>query len=135
MLPQYKGKFEGVRIYETSHMGVGHHSAGITLPGIGIIVGMGVFSLRQDMDLIRHEYGHILQYRKIGFLRFYFLIGISSLLSARSSGHGRGHQNHWTEYWCNYLSRLYFHDASWNTNHYPCKDITDKSKYWLGISV
>jgi len=133
MIPKKVGNFHNVAIYEASWMGSGHSSAGITLPGYGIIVGSGVYSEEKDLQLVMHEYGHILQYRLIGWWRFYLIVGISSLLSAWTNGYKKGHQNHWTESWCNHLSRAYFVNYRWPIWHYPPKDISPSTKRGLGI--
>lgn len=128
---RYIRRFEGVRIFEVPRFGTGRRSAGLALPGIGIFVGTGVFSSQLDIDTVRHEYGHILQARKIGLVKFYFFIGIPSLISAWTSGFGKGHQNYWTELWCNELCRCYFGEESWDIRRFPCRDLKERTKRWL----
>lgn len=126
------GNYRGVRIYESSVMGEAYHSAGIALPGYGIIVAPGVYSKDCDIDTVRHEYGHFIQARMIGYVAFYFCIGIPSLLSAWTRGYGRGHQQYWTEKWCNYLVGLY--DQELPQRRYPAKDLSKKTKWFLGCA-
>lgn len=65
-------EIEGISVYKGNWM-KGH---GCALPPLGILVGPDA-----NQDLIQHEMGHFLQYRKIGFFRFYFLVGIPSLIN------------------------------------------------------
>ncbi|MEL6122306.1 MAG: hypothetical protein AAFR14_01190 [Bacteroidota bacterium] len=129
--PTYVGTFHQVSIYETRWMGSDLRSAGLCLPGIGVLVGDGVYSRRTNLSLVMHEYGHILQFRRVGWWRFYLIIGLSSLLSAVSNGFGRGHMSYWTEYWANHLAKSFFGPAVWTEWRYPAKDITDRTKKWL----
>jgi hypothetical protein len=52
--------FEGIRVYSTTLGPMGDHKAG-TVPGLGIFVNP---SELYDIDLLSHEFGHILQYHK-----------------------------------------------------------------------
>jgi hypothetical protein len=63
---------EGIRVYQAEWMR-GH---GLALPPIGIFVGPD-----HNPELIRHEFGHILQFKKRKFLGFYFQVGIPSVLN------------------------------------------------------
>lgn len=102
----YTGRFENVRVYESPWMPTG---AGMTLPGICILVYPGANSTRRNVPLLMHEFGHILQARKTGTLLFYFKIGIPSLFSAMRSGkRGHRHLDFWTEVWANGLADEYF---------------------------
>ena len=60
-------KFEGINLIRLN-AGNFRRGAAVTLPGIGIISGND--GLKQP-DLLRHEFGHMLQYRKWGFF-FYW---------------------------------------------------------------
>ena len=76
----YVGKIEGVNVFETNLLGSledskRKRSGGVTLPGIGIIVGKGVLSEDYDKDLLKHEFGHILQFRLVGYRKYYGFIG------------------------------------------------------------
>jgi len=123
---EYVGKFEDVSVYESARMGVGSNSAGIALPGRGIVVGKGAFSQNLALDLVRHEYGHILQAKMFGKLAFYSTIAPESVISAalnRKFGHS--HNSYWTETHANYLSSKYF-DAEYidKTIKYPIRHLS-----------
>lgn len=66
--------FSGIRIYELSWMKKG---MGVCLPPLGVFVCGGA-----SLALKQHEYGHYLQYKGMGFWRFYLNVGIPSLRSA-----------------------------------------------------
>ncbi|WOC39722.1 hypothetical protein [Polaribacter sp. HL-MS24] len=67
---------------------------------------------KQNAWLLEHEFGHILQARKVGNLRFYSIIGKESLWSA-SVNTPQGHGKFWTETWANYLSADHFGQNNW----------------------
>ena len=115
----FAGRFEGIRIFECSFMGKGAASAGLALPGIGIFVGREVFDNESAVYLLMHEYGHILQARAYGWVKFYGFIGLLSLCSAITDGFGGRHKNYWTERWANHLSKQYFEIDRWPLLHYP----------------
>ncbi|MDW3196851.1 MAG: RHS repeat-associated core domain-containing protein [Cytophagales bacterium] len=122
---KYRGKFEGVKIFESRELGTfrdskNHWSGGVTLPGKGIIVGQGVFSKNFDIQLMQHEFGHILQAKRLGNARFYAHIGKASLLSAAFN---HSHNTYWTETWANYLSQQYFGSNYSPTPRFPVKNI------------
>jgi len=127
-LKNVTGKYVGqylneVDVYETAELGIGKNSGGVTLPGIGIIVGQGVHSKGANLDLMKHEFGHVLQYRLIKSNAYYRVIGTSSLASASLHGvDGHSHNKFWTETWANYLSQQY-HGGAWNTIDFPIKNI------------
>ncbi len=127
----YAGTFEGIPVYESRYFGYGLNSAGLALPGIGIFVGIGTFSKKLDIHTVMHEYGHFLQFQRTGWLKFYICIGLPSLLSAWFNWHKSGHQNYWTETWCNHLCKSYFSNIVWPEKRFPSRDINDKTKYWL----
>jgi len=109
---KYAGKFEGVDVFESADLGDGFRSGGITLPGKGIVVGTNVIKgAKQNAWLLEHEFGHILQARKVGYFRFYSVIGKESLFSATVNS-PEGHGKFWTETWANYLSADYFGNTS-----------------------
>lgn len=115
------GQFEGTLIYESTLFKVGH---GLTIPQIGIITYVGAFSKGLDVALIKHEYGHILQGRKLGSAQFYFKIGLPSLWSATRASFKKGyvHQNHVVEINANQLSYQYFKKpADWDYKRFPIK--------------
>lgn len=128
---KYVGTFEGVKIYESSYLGDGFDSKGLCLPLVGIIVGRGTYSKAIDIDVIRHEYGHILQARDMGCLAFYLCVGIPSLISAWTNGWGRGHQTYWTEGWANLLASQYFGPSGWPYYRFPPKPISRRRRWWI----
>jgi hypothetical protein len=122
---KFVGKFEGVNMYESSLLGNGEFSSGITLPGRGIIVGKGAYSKGLGMQLVHHEFGHILEARMVGFKAFYTIIGPESLQSAINDGIlWHSHKNFWTETWANYLSKNYFGDMYFGGPSFPVKNIS-----------
>lgn len=115
MLPgDFAGRFEGTPVYESRKFAPGE---GLALPGLGIIVFPGAFSLEQDLDLVRHEFGHILQARRFGLWKFYTEIGPRSLRSAMGK---RVHREYWTEVNANRLAFEYFGCPSdWPGKRFP----------------
>ena len=130
---KYIGKFEGVSVYESTVMGQGFNSAGMALPGRGIIVGKDTYSKGCDLEVVKHEYGHFLQARKTGYIYFYLFVGLPSLVSALTNGFGLGHQNFWTEKWANFLAQDYFNKEEWPMRRFPSRDIKERTKKWLVI--
>lgn len=91
----------------------------MALPGIGIFIHPGEV---ENISLLRHEYGHILQARKWGKLFFYRHIAWESLNSARRSIHdvSFNHQHTWTEWTANRLSYYFFkRPDDWDMKSYP----------------
>lgn len=91
----------------------------MTIPGIGIFVDTGKVN---NIDLLRHEYGHILQYRKWGARAFWFSIAPTSLKSAYQAHKNPGfrHMDTWTEWSANRLAYHYFKQPpDWNMKDYP----------------
>ncbi len=119
-------KFEGVRIFRLN-LGNFKHGAALTLPWIGIFVGKG---REFDLNLLRHEFGHILQFRKWGFWFFWRHIAKTSLDSAHASNkEHRSHQNTWTEWSANFLAYQYFNEPEdWNFRRFPIAPC-DESKF------
>lgn len=120
------GRFEGINVYESSSLGSGSGSGGITLPGFGITVGTGAFtqmSTYGTWNLVAHEFGHVLQSKLwwVGADGFYKIIGAESLASATFNP--SGHSGFWTETWANYLSHNYFSGQSWDFINYPVQNI------------
>ena len=66
--------FPGITIIESNMLKSG---MGVCMPPFGIVVYRGV-----SLALKQHEYGHFLQYRQMGFFRFYLTVGFPSLWSA-----------------------------------------------------
>ncbi len=88
-------------------------------PGVGIFVNEQV---QGNYNLLRHEFGHILQFRKYGFLFFWFRIAPVSLFSATRSRLCKqvNHKDTWTEKNANKLAFDYFNQpANWIFLNYP----------------
>jgi hypothetical protein len=103
-MPQFV--FEGIKVYG---LGFGYFKRGaaVTIPGVGIFVGKHDLT---NQALLKHEFGHILQYNKWGFMFFWFRIAPVSLISAWRSRFDSNfnHMNTWTERSANCLSYRYF---------------------------
>ena len=113
------GVFEGVKIYESKFIGKGH---GITLPEFGIFLSPGTYSLQQDMWLVKHEFGHILQYKAKGTFKFYTQIGVPSLWSAIQQNLKKPHLHkfHPVEIDANLKSYQYFNSPlDWPSHIFP----------------
>jgi len=120
MHASYTNTFEGVSMI-TSTVGDLKYGAAFALPGIGIFINPRDIN---NIDLLRHEFGHILQARKWGYLFFYRTIVAASVKSAhKSNKHANfNHQHTWTEWSANLLAYHYFNKpADWNMNRYPIK--------------
>ncbi|MFC5283884.1 hypothetical protein [Pedobacter alpinus] len=113
------GIFESISIYESSLFKKGH---GLTIPNKGIVTFVGCFSKAEDMAIIKHEFGHILQFRKLGSLKFYLKVGLPSLWSAIRASVLKNyvHQNHTVEVEAKYLAYHYFNEPKdWNVKRFP----------------
>lgn len=113
-----KTKFEGVTVFAVNTKSF-NRGAAVTIPGVGIFVGRKCF---QDKDLLRHEFGHVLQFRQKGFFYFWFKIAPASLRSAFLSSRKQNHihMRTWTEYTANQLSYVYFNRPSdWDFSNFP----------------
>lgn len=110
-------KFEGVRVFLLPFKRF-KEGAAFALPGIGIFIGKGH---ETDYELLRHEFGHLLQYRKWGFRLFWRHIAPDSLKSARKARkNNHNHMNTWTEWSANRLAYDYFKQpADWNQKRFP----------------
>jgi len=111
-------RFEGIKIF-TLNTGIFNRGSAITIPGIGIFLGVNQIN---NTDLIRHEFGHILQCRQKGALFFWFIIGPVSLFSAFKTSINKNHihMHSWTEWTANNLSNIYFKQPSnWDFKNYP----------------
>jgi len=111
-------RFEGIRIF-TLNTGMFNRGSAITIPGIGIFLGVKQIN---NTDLIRHEFGHILQCRQKGALFFWFIIAPLSLFSAFKTSINKNHihMHTWTEWSANYLSYEYFEQPEdWDVVRFP----------------
>lgn len=132
---KYVGKYEGVKVYENSRigLGVGENSSGVTLPPDKILVGKGAYSLlgkgnEKIADLFRHEFGHILQSRQpfVGIDGFYKVIARESIWSAATSTYAE-HNSFWTETWANSLSNNYFGGSFNYPSVYPISSLSSSN--------
>lgn len=111
-------KFEKIKVFGST-FGALKNRAAITIPGVGIFVHP---KDKGNLDLLRHEFGHILQRRKYGFFFFFFKIAIISLKSARKANKNisYNHMHCWTEWTANNLAYQYFNcPDNWNFKAYP----------------
>ncbi|MFV0390467.1 MAG: hypothetical protein ACK5KP_01055 [Paludibacteraceae bacterium] len=114
--------FEGVRVFKLPFDRF-KNGAAVTIPGLGIFVGKGH---ENDLDLIRHEFGHILQFRKWGFRLFWKHIAADSLKSAKNALTNRQHMQTWTEWSANRLAYDYFQQPEdWDMLNFPIKPSAD----------
>jgi len=110
--------FEGIKIFALNTRGFNRGSA-ITIPGIGIFLGVEQIN---NTGLLRHEFGHILQYRQKGVLFFWIRISPVSLLSAIKTSINKKHihMHTWTEWSANLLSYDYFgQPEDWDEIRFP----------------
>jgi hypothetical protein len=111
-------RFENISLIPLN-AGIFKRGAAVTIPGLGIITGNAGI---KNHDLLRHEFGHILQFRKWGFLFYWFRIAPDSVLSARKAIKSKtyNHMDCWTEWSANLLSYQYFNKPSdWNFTRFP----------------
>lgn len=111
--------FEGVRVIDST-VGDLDGGAAFTIPGVGIFMSNDYYSNKpkERKDLLRHEFGHVLQHRRYGTAD-YSVVAAVSIWSALTSSNSRAHQDTWTEKQANTLSYLYFNMPSdWNTKSY-----------------
>lgn len=97
--------------------------AAVFLPGIGIIVGRAYVA---DKNLLRHEFGHYLQFKKWGAWTFFRHVAVDSILSCWRARKRKfvwyRHSDTWTEWSANLLSWEYFgRPSDWETRIYPLK--------------
>ena len=114
--------FEGIRVF-TLNNGRFNKGSAVTLPGIGILVGKKQIN---NTDLLRHEFGHILQWRQNGTMFFWIRIAPVSLWSAIKTTFSKKHihMHTWTEWQANRMSYDYFKQpVSWDFNKYPIKGV------------
>lgn len=120
--------FQGVRVFCPAFPPFSTRRCAVTLPGLGIVCSK---ALAGDVQLLRHEFGHILQRRYFGWWFYWFCIAPVSLWSAvrasfsRRDENGRWtflHADTWTEWSANRLSYAYFRRPSgWPLWLYPLR--------------
>jgi hypothetical protein len=123
-------KFENTRVY-CSTVGVLKRRAAIAIPGIGIFIHPTDIN---NTDLLRHEFGHILQRKKFGFFFFFFKIATASINSARKANKDAtyNHMHCWTEWTANRLAYHYFNSPKdWNFKDYPIEVNSNAGSYSL----
>ena len=129
-----KNTFEGVSVF-ASRIGHLKYGAAFALPGIGIFVNPKDVT---NKDLLRHEFGHILQARIWGYKFFYGTIVSVSVKSARKANTDPDftHQHTWTEWTANWFAYNYFNSPSdWNTKKYPlAPPENNRSDMYVSIS-
>ncbi|HNQ11615.1 MAG TPA: hypothetical protein PKH65_04925 [Bacteroidia bacterium] len=111
-------RFENIKVFKF-RIPFSKKKLAFCLPGIGIFVHPEDLNHQQ---LLAHEFGHILQARKWGFLFFYFRIVPISIWSAiRHNKNGFNHFNTWTEWTANQLAQNYFSNMEWDVEIYKIK--------------
>jgi hypothetical protein len=111
--------FEGTPVY-FSTIGDLKYGGAITLPGIGIFINP---KDRNNIDVLRHEFGHILVARNESKTLFYLTDGPYSLLNGWLTKDDLEHQQSWPERDANNASYIYFgRPSNWNFNDYPVSD-------------
>ena len=103
---KYRGKFEDVKVYETNLLCSGKYKYGVSLPPSKIVVGTGAYNNSNFLDLLQHEYGHILQAKVFGLKAYYGIIAPASLKSM--STNSSMHYKYWTEILANNFAKKYF---------------------------
>jgi hypothetical protein len=117
-------RFEGIRVVSLPFRRF-REGAALTIPGVGLFVGKG---WEKNTDLLRHEFGHILQYRKWGIWMFWKHIALDSLQSARKNISNKHHMSTWTEWSANRLAYDYFKQpADWNLKCFPIQPPPDNN--------
>jgi len=113
---RYVKRFEGIPIFTFNQL---KEESAFTLPGIGIFVSPGS---ENDINLLRHEFGHILQANAGGKTLFYNHIVPMSLISATIDKYVPSylHQRAITETTANTLSYNYFGKPNnWDEINFP----------------
>jgi hypothetical protein len=107
--------FHGVRVFVIPSL----DGSAFTVPGTGIYIGK---KDEYTLDLLRHEFGHVLQHNKWG-KNIYTLVALASIISYNKWQNNSSNFNHndtWTEWTANYLAYQYFNEpVGWNKKFYP----------------
>jgi hypothetical protein len=114
--------FEGIRVFTVNNNRFNRGSA-VTIPGIGIFVGRKQVN---NTELLRHEFGHILQSQQKGVYYYWIRIAPVSLWSAIKTILSKKHihMHTWTEWQANKLSYDYFKQpATWDFKKFPVKGV------------
>lgn len=113
--------FEGVRVFSVNFPPFSVRRCAVTLPGIGILCSP---CFADNVPLLRHEFGHILQRRYFGWWFYWFIVAPVSFWSAVMAAlfykKKFFHADTWTEWSANRLSYAYFHHPSdWPDWRFP----------------
>jgi RHS repeat-associated protein len=124
-------RFYGVDVHTSKYLKNGE---GFTLPGYGITVNKDHLT---DVDLLKHEYGHILQARKWGMATFYSKVVPASLRSAQRHRNEKDfyHEDTWTEWSANDLSKDFFSSEKWNSKQFPTMPKRYRYGNWPGQAM
>lgn len=122
--------FYGVTVFTSDYI---EGEAAATLPGIGIFVNKEHLT---DIDLLKHEFGHILQTRKYGLSFYYNKIVPISLYSGYLQQVLKNFDHHdtWTEWSANDLSSEYFGNERWNNDRFPLLPHHDRPGIYPGMT-
>lgn len=123
--------FEGVRVYAVPVYPFTSRRCAITWPGVGIFCSP---CLVDNIPLLRHEFGHVLQRRYFGWWFYWFRVAPVSFLSAVRAAcrwmRPFFHADTWTEWSANRLSYAYFHQpADWSDVLFP-RRVKLKERRW-----
>lgn len=130
---KYVGTFEGQKVFESKMLGnIKDNYRAFTVPDHGIIVADGVFTSggKAGKAMMQHEFGHVLQYRKVGSYAYWHVIAPESLASASLTS-SASHDHFWTETWANYLSSRYFGGKWIGGDDFPIKNISGFNMFRL----
>ena len=120
--------FEGVQIISSSLLDEG---SAFTVPGVGIYIHP---SVSNDRDLLRHEFGHILQARAWGPAYYFCVVAPTSYRSYKNWLKNPGsfsHDDTWSEWSASRLSYEYFgQPADWRRKEYPIYPVNFRSDSW-----
>ena len=132
MSDSHKKRFEEVRVRVFDHFAF-KRGASAFLPGLGIVIGKSEVN---DIDLLRHEYGHYLQLKALGWIAFWRYVALTSFFSYRRSWKKGAscfdHYKTWTEWSANRLSWEHFgRPADWNMLCFPISAPNTHAEYIL----
>ena len=105
---------EDVRVFSLPRWIFGGRAGAFTVPGVGIFVCRGC---EGDLQMLMHEYGHVLQRRRFGFWFYWLRVAPLSLYSGYKSMRNWQfrHRDTWTEWSANRLAFVHFgHPDGWD---------------------
>jgi hypothetical protein len=107
--------FYGVPVHDCN-FGVLKYGAAFTLPLTGIYLSLSYYKGKALTDVIRHEFGHALQYKRYG-IGYFFVVAPVSIHNAM---YAASHMQTWTEAEANTISYKFLgKPADWNFVDYP----------------